>query len=138
VICQIPYNATACREIADNLATPIVKLSLDLLLNHETVCKKLRFCRYPIFVPDNEKDYIYRVLENKPPVKRPVINPNGETFTFAAFGDLHVDKYYMPGSEAQCGFSICCRRTVSTNQTVKQKAGKWGTMSECDIPIVRK
>lgn len=136
-ICQIPFNATTCGEIATNLATPILRRALDFLLNSETMCKKTGFCRYPIFIPDDEKEFIYRVLKDKPPVRRPVVDPNGEKFTFAAFGDVHVDRYYASGTEADCGFSICCRGwQTSKEEEIERPAGKWGTVGMCDIPMV--
>ena len=139
VICGISYSATACKDIADNLATPMLRIGFDWVLNHETVCKRAGFCKYPIFVPDNEKDYIYRVLKDKPPVKRPIVNPNGEKFTFVIFADPHVDKHYEPGSAVECGLTVCCRgQNANTNQSFKQKAGRWGAVAKCDLPIVRK
>jgi sphingomyelin phosphodiesterase len=47
------------------------------------------------------------------------------------FADIHLDKYYLVGSEADCGDSLCCR-DITNN--IKESAGEWGTYP-CDLPF---
>ena len=67
------------------------------LLNETVLCKKSGFCRYLILIPDDVRKYTYRVLKDKPPIKRPNIEPDSGNFTFVAFSEVHVDHYYTPG-----------------------------------------
>jgi hypothetical protein len=50
-----------------------------------------------------------------------------------------MDPYYEEDTEALCEIPICCRKGT-TNKGNKGdpalKAGKWGTLAKCDIPLV--
>lgn len=141
-ICSLILNNKLCKDIFDNLVRAIMRCGLDRLLSETTICKSIEFCRYPLLIPDDEKEFTSRVLKNKPPVKRPVVESNNENFTFVVVSDVHVDPYYDETSEAECTLGFCCRSKKSLgepiNKTakVKSKAGKWGTVAKCDIPLV--
>jgi len=47
--------------------------------------------------------------------------------------DIHIDFFYQEGSEVNCGKTLCCRDY--SNDTTTEKAGFWGTISRCDIPV---
>ncbi|VDM74401.1 unnamed protein product [Strongylus vulgaris] len=70
--------------------------------------------------------------------KQPV--PNGKPILKALhLTDIHLDMLYTPGLEAQCAEPQCCRpqqnpSEVSIAANVKQPAGPWGTVGNCDSP----
>ena len=96
---------------------------------------------------DDERAYIFRVLKDKPPVKKPIIDPNGEKFQFVVLTDAHPDPYYKSGSEVNCRMPFCCRGIIililgksfeNSDKFDKEKksAGYWGSIGHCDIPYV--
>ncbi|CAJ0608843.1 unnamed protein product [Cylicocyclus nassatus] len=53
--------------------------------------------------------------------------------------DIHLDMLYTPGLEAKCAEPQCCRPQqdpdeVSVAAGVKEAAGQWGTVGNCDAP----
>lgn len=49
--------------------------------------------------------------------------------------DLHVDPYYTPGMNADCGEPLCCRTSDGTATIPGKAAGIWGDYRNCDTPI---
>ncbi|GMT31293.1 hypothetical protein PFISCL1PPCAC_22590, partial [Pristionchus fissidentatus] len=84
---------------------------------------------------------------NKPAVKPwPTVKSPAKTQRVLHLSDIHIDRDYVVGSEADCKsqnyqpFTICCRDDpfstgVRNNAaTVKVPAGKWGSPWDCDLP----
>ena len=137
--CHFVYNPEFCAIALKNLVRPMLNLGLNRIFNDTVICKRTGFCRYPIYIRDDDRAYTYRVLKDKPPKKHIEVNPNGDTFKFVAFTDIHVDLYYEEGSEALCDISICCRKESANKGNKAEptlRAGKWGTLAKCDLPLV--
>lgn len=49
--------------------------------------------------------------------------------------DVHIDPYYMPGTDARCGAPLCCREAHGRPVDETQAAGTWGDYGNCDTPI---
>ena len=49
--------------------------------------------------------------------------------------DLHVDPYYTPGANADCGEPLCCRGAAGIATSPEKAAGVWGDYRNCDTPI---
>lgn len=49
--------------------------------------------------------------------------------------DIHVDPYYEPGSDANCGEPLCCRSTNGVAKNKDRAAGIWGDYRNCDTPV---
>ncbi|XP_054158127.1 sphingomyelin phosphodiesterase-like [Oppia nitens] len=49
--------------------------------------------------------------------------------------DLHIDPYYTPGSNADCGEPLCCRSSNGVAINADKAAGVWGDYRNCDLPI---
>jgi hypothetical protein len=135
IVCAPLIGLDFCNTFTNNVVRTMLITTFQRLFDKEKLRKRTGFCKYPIFIPDDEKAYTFRVLKSKPPVKCPEADTKGETLTFVVFGDVHVDRYYVPGAEADCWFPICCRNGSSSG-TVKTPAGNWGTIAKCDIPPV--
>jgi sphingomyelin phosphodiesterase len=48
--------------------------------------------------------------------------------------DLHPDVFYSMGSPTLCNQPVCCRDDVKALNGSK-KAGYWGSLAECDVPL---
>ncbi|GMS96571.1 hypothetical protein PENTCL1PPCAC_18746 [Pristionchus entomophagus] len=78
----------------------------------------------------------------KPAVKPwPVVNAPKKTQRVLHLADIHVDRDYAEGSEADCYdndpvIGLCCRNDPDddTKSAIKSPAGKWGSVHICDIP----
>ncbi|GMR31695.1 hypothetical protein PMAYCL1PPCAC_01890, partial [Pristionchus mayeri] len=78
----------------------------------------------------------------KPAVKPwPTVKSPKKTQRVLHLSDIHVDRDYTIGSEADCkdepnSFTLCCRNYPPTvmDAAVKSPAGKWGSVYSCDIP----
>ena len=80
---------------------------------------------------------------NKPPVKPwPVPEAGKPTMRVLHLTDIHVDRKYSAGSEADCAhgaietYNFCCRAETNSSTPVKIPAGKYGTAARCDIPFI--
>jgi sphingomyelin phosphodiesterase len=50
--------------------------------------------------------------------------------------DLHPDFFYTPGAEALCSEPVCCRtNSTQKNSSQSMKAGYWGSLADCDLPV---
>lgn len=49
--------------------------------------------------------------------------------------DIHPDFFYGEGAPADCNEPVCCRANVSSLPNSTRKAGRWGTLSNCDLPL---
>jgi sphingomyelin phosphodiesterase len=58
-----------------------------------------------------------------------------KVFNVMHISDIHPDFFYSAGSPADCNEPVCCRANVTGNANSTRKAGKWGTLSNCDLPI---
>lgn len=80
---------------------------------------------------------------NKPPVQPwPKPAPGKPTLRVLHLTDIHVDRQYAEGSEADCAkgaietYDFCCRTNPSSTNPPKVPAGKYGTPARCDIPFI--
>jgi sphingomyelin phosphodiesterase len=83
-------------------------------------------------IPPNGHWRVPMLNTTKPPRVKPVLpSPDKPKLRVVQLADIHFDKNYVEGSEANCNEPLCCRKT---NGTVKSPAGKWGSAANCDIP----
>ncbi|CAF4957422.1 unnamed protein product, partial [Rotaria sp. Silwood1] len=54
------------------------------------------------------------------------------TYSVLHLADLHIDREYKPGSNANCGRPLCCRDGIPKSGDLG--AGFWGDYRTCDIP----
>uniref|UniRef100_A0A914PHP1 Calcineurin-like phosphoesterase domain-containing protein n=1 Tax=Panagrolaimus davidi TaxID=227884 RepID=A0A914PHP1_9BILA len=99
-------------------------------------------CGYPDSILN--KPWPLTIPGNKPPVKPwPIPAPGKPTMRVLHLTDIHVDRKYSVGSEANCAhgaietYNFCCRAQNSSSSTpIKMPAGKYGTPARCDIPFI--
>lgn len=49
--------------------------------------------------------------------------------------DLHPDLFYTPGTAVECTEPVCCRPNVTAKGNSTKKAGYWGSIGTCDLPL---
>jgi hypothetical protein len=62
-----------------------------------------------------------------------VKNPLAPLLQIVQITDIHVDPYYVPGSNADCGEPLCCRHTSGPPKTSNKAAGVWGDYVRASI-----
>ncbi|XP_071804161.1 sphingomyelin phosphodiesterase-like [Asterias amurensis] len=71
----------------------------------------------------------------KPPVVVPLPPKKGlPTMNVLHISDLHWDRMYMEGTNAECGEPLCCRSNDGPPAKGVPGAGKWGDYRGCDTP----
>ncbi|KAE9548242.1 hypothetical protein FO519_008544 [Halicephalobus sp. NKZ332] len=89
-----------------------------------------------------DKPWSIQIPGNKPPMKPWPIPESGKpTMRVLHLADIHVDRQYIIGSEADCrgvdgmtAYVFCCRN-YSSQKDIKLPSGQFGTPMNCDIPF---
>mmetsp|Transcript_18177 Transcript_18177/g.15852 ORF Transcript_18177/g.15852 Transcript_18177/m.15852 type:complete len:98 (+) Transcript_18177:460-753(+) len=85
------------------------------------------------YTEDREKEYIERVIADKPNKTAP--NPTKRaTYKFVHLTDMHFDWKYKEGNDADCDQPLCCREDSGAPKNSSGAAQYWGTKSKCDVP----
>ncbi|XP_059080970.1 sphingomyelin phosphodiesterase-like [Tigriopus californicus] len=72
----------------------------------------------------------------KPPFTPPTLpEPEATKLKVLHLTDLHIDLSYLPGSNPDCGMPCCCMNTTGLAQGDERRAGYWGDIADCDLPI---
>ena len=93
-----------CKTLLDGALPFWFDKAFDFL-NPDVVCFKYKLCRKPKIIKDLNKNYINRVLKDRPPRKEvPKPNPSLKPLRFVSFADAHVDYFYkeVPGYLSNC------------------------------------
>ncbi|KAI6204931.1 Sphingomyelin phosphodiesterase [Aphelenchoides besseyi] len=139
-------NVVICKGITAQFREPFLYVLEQMVFRPKQLCGLImKGCG----VPDNPFDGNWTIpLPPKPEIEnrrttadstntnRPFYNNNNQErpiFKVIQLSDLHFDFEYQNGSEAQCGQPICCQG--DTTGDVKQRAGYWGTLASCDVPL---
>ncbi|KAI6173119.1 Sphingomyelin phosphodiesterase [Aphelenchoides besseyi] len=139
-------NVVICKGITAQFREPFLYVLEQMVFRPKQLCGLImKGCG----VPDNPFDGNWTIpLPPKPEIEsrrttadsannnRPFYNNNNQErpiFKVIQLSDLHFDFEYQNGSEAQCGRPICCQG--DTTGDVKQRAGYWGTLASCDVPL---
>jgi sphingomyelin phosphodiesterase len=60
---------------------------------------------------------------------------NRPTIKVAHISDVHIDPYYLVGSNVACGNFLCCRKESGSPSNSNDAAMQWGSAFNCDMPI---
>ena len=84
-------------DFCNNVFEGIVRIWATKLLgifDPLRICVKLEICTTPKIIPDINKNFINRVLLDRPPKQSYSIPSKGNTVKFVLFADMHVDYEY--------------------------------------------
>ncbi|KAK7039634.1 Metallo-dependent phosphatase-like protein [Favolaschia claudopus] len=68
-----------------------------------------------------------------PAAKSPPKSTGRPTFKVVHFSDVHIDRQYVAGSDANCKKPICCRNFADEAKPPREPAGRFGNRN-CDSP----
>ena len=75
-------------------------------------------------------------LSNSGPSEDPTAIPANQLLQIVQITDIHVDPYYVPGSNADCGEPLCCRHTSGIPKHPSKAAGVWGDYVSFTLKVV--
>lgn len=142
VICSLGLKFNICHEYV-HVYGPIVTESLiDHYLNGNYICTMSYMCQTQHFIKLNADDYAMQLLQDKPLNQtHPEIDETAPVWKVLQVTDIHVDLNYVEGSRGVCPRALCCRNETSSPEagsptiTSEEKAGRWGFLGNCDIPL---
>lgn len=135
-ICHIILDETVCHDAIYRYFDVIYDNFLSHYLEPEFICTKAKVCdnHYEALEAD---EFARNLLKNKP-AKKDISSKSkdGKTLKVLHLSDMHVDKYYETGVEADCGKPYCCRSVSNPNNgdKIKKESGYWGSLASCDLP----
>ena len=103
--------------------------------NSQFICGYLKICPNK-FLKLSFDDYLNEIIKDKPKNK-PIFPSYEKNYTFLHISDFHFDSKYAEGSDSKCTVSVCCRNNSGKPLNSSQMAGYWGSVSQCDIPLVK-
>ena len=135
LLCSIGLDHEVCKGTINVYAPVLYDSLLDHYLTGNYICTLLHVCKNEHFIKLNADDYAKNILSDKPSKTRPDIDPTSPTWKVLQLADLHTDLRYVEGSRGLCPQELCCREE-SINGFTGDRAGKFGYLGKCDIPVV--
>lgn len=121
-----------CTGLVQEYKREVLYLLDNVALSPELLCGIVKACK-PAVDPLPMWNVTFPSIP-KPPVLPPRPPPPGSpTMRVLHIADIHIDFEYTPGSEADCGEPVCCRKSSPPGKGVQ--AGNWGVYSKCDTPV---
>lgn len=65
----------------------------------------------------------------------PSLKGPSQLISMVQITDIHIDPYYAPGMNADCGEPLCCRRGSGFAGSSSKAAGPFGDYRNCDTPV---
>ncbi|KAI6227082.1 Sphingomyelin phosphodiesterase [Aphelenchoides besseyi] len=136
-------SQNVCKGIVGNFQDVFLYVLNEILKEPVDVCGiLLTSCD----TPNNPLDsnWTTYIPPNKPPYEKDYPPKVGQypDLRVLQIADVHIDLKYAVGSEVECGEPQCCRMPKqselngnSTVRNVKEPAGYWGSVGNCDAPI---
>ncbi len=127
------YIRSVCVGTIDEMLNP----TLDSFKNHyfdkDVICPFLRLCPR-VYKKIDIQAYREEILQDKPQTPPPKSSSTPKKILkLLHVSDIHTDLEYKVGAPGECNEPICCR-DESTGGKSSLKAGKWGSISHCDLP----
>ncbi|XP_064594947.1 sphingomyelin phosphodiesterase-like [Liolophura sinensis] len=130
-------DVRVCEEIVKEFQVEVLTVLDDVALDPEELCG---------LVFGETCGHVYNPLGNwsiplpivpKPPVMPPHLpKPGSPKLRVLHLSDIHYDRLYKEGSNADCDEPLCCRADDGPPGRTVSAAGKWGDYRHCDIPLV--
>uniref|UniRef100_A0A914XPI5 Sphingomyelin phosphodiesterase n=1 Tax=Plectus sambesii TaxID=2011161 RepID=A0A914XPI5_9BILA len=138
---EIPHICNALPKVFGKEAYYVIA---NAVITPEDVCGGLISDCGTVDNPMND-NWTIPIPGNKPAIQPwPIPTQPKSTLRVLHLSDIHIDRNYTVGTEASCAgdalhlFGLCCRNYPSSKEakdSIKQPAGRWGTVANCDIPF---
>ncbi|CAG9331832.1 unnamed protein product [Blepharisma stoltei] len=125
-ICSVFEHHDICQGLIRIFGKSYTEAVTGKYLNPEFVCSSFGVCPTPQYLMENFTAYEEEILKDMPEIQ-PWPETGDKTFMVLQVTDIHVDFFYIPGSDASCNSPLCCRNGTGN-------AGYWGTLGKCDVP----
>ena len=136
LFCSIKRTKDYCEKTLKNKVNPLYRAGVNIVDSDE-ICTKTSLCTHISYVPDKFKDFIGSILHDNPPlISNKMSIQTANRLKILVVTDVHIDYAYIEGKSAICEESICCRNTSRNESNDKNKAGKFGFVGKCDIPLI--
>jgi sphingomyelin phosphodiesterase len=135
----------AVKEMGDIIVPQI----FEHLFAPKYACSRmLGFCSNPSWKTLDDQEYIDRVLADKPDFIKDNEFTNNKYKEIKAdpkerkavrvmhLSDIHLDFDYVEGTNKNCNEPVCCRTHVGLPPTPEDAAGKYGSLADCDLPVI--
>ncbi|XP_050400269.1 sphingomyelin phosphodiesterase A [Patella vulgata] len=135
------FDHSICNGIIDTYGPPLLYVADQLVLDPHTTCKKMSFC-VPKLITNQQSSKFHSFTQDEPQIE--IVDPMSpkmtstkpserdkptETLRVLQISDIHVDKFYKPGSPSNCDIFLCCHEDVNGTEP----AGYYGEYN-CDLP----
>jgi sphingomyelin phosphodiesterase len=136
-ICREFFGFTydACDGLINKFLPIIADSLLDHYLTAEYICTVVHACEYDHFIYMDPDDYAKDLLKDKPANITNTVIKSEKKLHVLQITDIHTDLLYKEGSDAQCSDANCCRSGSDKEIPEDRKAGKWGYVGKCDLPL---
>lgn len=132
-ICKLGkmYPAPICDGTVDEMAPSVFLSLVKHTFDPDSICPNLKMCP-EVYEEINIPQLVEDILKDKPKIEQ--IKPTkNKIIKLLHISDIHTDIEYKEGSNASCGYPLCCREESPTGDKFTP-AGKWGSYADCDIP----
>jgi len=128
------YVRPVCQGAVNEMLDPIIDSVKNHYLDKDLICPLLWMCPQ-VYKTIDIQAYREDILKDKPestPSKISNKKPN-KIIKLLHVSDIHTDLEYLEGARSSCNEPVCCREE-STGVNPTSKAGKWGSIADCDLP----
>ena len=132
-LCQLVMTKNFCEPVIKSFGDIAFHQVLSFMQKSGEFCARLGYCPYE-GKHLNANNYAVYLLKDKPEKEREPIDVKAPRFSFVQLTDVHYDKKYKAGSDAElCGYSLCCRDYGNRKHNPNAaSAGKFGYPGMCD------
>jgi sphingomyelin phosphodiesterase len=136
----IHMTKEACHGYVFDYGPIIFDSIIDHYLTGEYICTFMHMCKNNHFITLNADDYARELLKDKPDdYVIPKIESYNKIWKVVHVSDIHTDMNYSVGSRGECPDPFCCRinskSIANENFKDENRAGKWGYVGKCDLPL---
>jgi sphingomyelin phosphodiesterase len=124
-----------------NVCKGAVREMVPLILNSawmhysdpHLICSELKMCPQEYTKRNLDAD-VAKILQGRPDKtwEKPTLR---KKLKIMHISDLHIDLFYTPGMPSRCTEPVCCRVNSTSRPNETTKAGYWGSLDDCDLPI---
>ncbi|KAI1286851.1 Sphingomyelin phosphodiesterase [Halotydeus destructor] len=128
-------KAEICESMIDNTKDELDFIRLNSKLTNAEICGVLLGAH--CYVAHSDKLFWEIPLPGRVhwPPRRRAPAANWTQAKFVQITDIHLDKLYTPGSNAECDEPLCCRAMADEGSAPSSRAGSWADYRQCDVSV---
>ncbi|KAI1286852.1 Sphingomyelin phosphodiesterase [Halotydeus destructor] len=136
LVCYALTQFKTCQPFADNIIGEIDYIRKNTRLTAPEACANAlgSYC----FIGHSDKVFWTIDIPNKNTERyqgSDTWDRSSNTMKMVQIADIHYDKLYRPGSDADCDDPLCCRSGNADDTKASSRAGSWADDRFCDASI---